>query len=211
LTRRRIAPLNGQTLVWAAVLTLVLWVPAATASPILSIDPGTLTPAIGSPFALAVDIGGASDLYGFQFDIAFNPAVLQASDIVEGSFLLGGGSTFYIPGVIDNTLGLISFTANTLIGAVPGVAGNGTLATIDFTSTTAGTSPISLANGLLVDSVGNLLDFTTTDGSVTVGSVAPVPEPATLMMFGTGMVGMLIGRHRKRRLKRHPGLQPRIP
>jgi general secretion pathway protein D len=178
---------------------LVVWVPSATASPILSISPGALAPTIGSPFALAVDIGGASDLYGFQFDIAFNPTILQATDIVEGSFLLAGGSTFYIPGVIDNTLGLISFTANTLIGAVPGVSGSGTLATIDFMATGAGPSQISIANVLLGDSVGNLLDFTTT-----VGAVAPVPEPASLTLFGMGLIGTLVGRHRRRRLKRQP-------
>jgi hypothetical protein len=46
-----------------------------------------------------VNISGVTDLYDFQFDLSFNPAVIQATSVLEGKFLLsGGGTTFFLPG-----------------------------------------------------------------------------------------------------------------
>ena len=40
---------------------------------------------------------------GWQFDIAFDPAALEAVDVTEGDFLkTDGGSTFFQSGSIDN-------------------------------------------------------------------------------------------------------------
>jgi adhesin HecA-like repeat protein len=53
--------------------------------------------------------------------------VLSATGITEGSFLPSGGSTFLIPGMIDNNAGIIAFNADTLLSAISGVSGSGTL------------------------------------------------------------------------------------
>src|SRR5579872_4655605 len=108
--------------------------PSAFADAILSIQPASTSTSPGSTFAVSVDISNVTDLYAFQFDIGFNPATLAGVSVTEGSFLPGGGSTFFIPGFIDNTGGTIAFSADTLIGPIPGVSGSGTLATIDFTA-----------------------------------------------------------------------------
>ena len=43
------------------------------------------------------------DLAGWQFDIAFDPAILEAVDVSEGGFLkTDGGTTFFQSGSIDN-------------------------------------------------------------------------------------------------------------
>jgi general secretion pathway protein D len=140
-------------------------------------------------FAVDVNVANVSDLFAFGFDIGFTPGTLSAVSVTEGSFLPGGGSTFFLPGTIDNTLGTISFNADTLIGSIPGVSGNGTLAILDFTALSAGTSPISILNASLLDSTLSPISFTSLNGGANVGAQA-VPEPSTLILLGSGLLAI---------------------
>jgi len=156
---------------------------AQTAGPVLS-PVATPSPAVvGSPVTVAVTLASVVDLYAYQFSLAFDPTVLQATSVTEAAFLPAGGSTFFAGGTINNTLGTVSFTAASLIGALPGVSGSGVLANIGFNVTQAGVSPLVFSEVLLLDS--NLLDITVQvqNGSV----VTAVPEPGTWLMFGLGL------------------------
>jgi hypothetical protein len=152
-------------------------------------------PAVGDTFAVDVDVTGITDLYAFQFDLSFDPTLLSAVSVVEGGFLPSGGATFFIPGSIDSVGGTVAATADTLIGAIPGVTGDGTLAEFEFTALAPGTSALSFANEILLDSSLNDITANTTfqNGSVTIGSVSSVPEPNTLVLLCTVFIlgGML--------------------
>ena len=69
------------------------------------------------------------------------------------------------------------------------MSGDGTLARVSFTAASGGTSSISLSNLLFQDSLGEFIDPTTLNASVDVNasSTAPVPEPGTLMLVGSGL------------------------
>ena len=56
----------------------------------LSIDPTTQTTSTGTVVTVDVDITNVSDLYGYQFDLTFDPNVLQAVSSTEGTFLSSG-------------------------------------------------------------------------------------------------------------------------
>ena len=176
-----------------AVLLLLAPSHAVADGIVLSIQPVSSTVGVGSTFAVDVNISGVTDLYDFQFDLSFNPSVLQATNVLEGTFLSAGGSTFFIPGTIDNTAGNITFNADTLETAISGVSGDGTLALFDFTALSPGTSTLTISNVILQDSVGAqtgaTLDSTTTGGSVTVQGVA-VPEPSVLMLLSAGSLAL---------------------
>ena len=150
---------------------------AAHAQAVLNIDPTTQTTSTGTVVTVDVGIANVSDLYAYQFDLTFNPSVLQAVSSSEGSFLAGGGSTFFINGSNDNVGGTVSATADTLLSAVNGVNGSGELAVFTFDAIGNGSSALSIQNELLLDSNFNILGDTTTGGSVTVGSgVVTAPE-----------------------------------
>jgi PEP-CTERM motif len=120
--------------------------------------------------------------------------------VTEGSFLSGGGATFFLPGFIDNTAGSVTFNANTLLSLIPGVSGNGTLLEFDFTALEAGTSSLHLAIVFLQDSNGNEIPSSLSGSSVNVsgtGSV-PVPEPGVLTLFGVGLGSLAMLRAYKR-------------
>jgi hypothetical protein len=148
----------------------------------ISIQPADLGVAAGGTFSLNVDALNVVDLYAFQFDIGFTPGLLSATSVTEGGLLPGAGSTFFIPGTIDNVAGTILFSAGTLIGNIPGENGTGTLATISFNTLSSGTSLITLSNSILLNSALLTMDADQTSGSVTVGTGA-VPEPANYTLF----------------------------
>jgi len=155
----------------------------ADSAAVVSIAPSSSNVNVGDNFTVDVNISNVTDLYGFQFDLSLAPGVLSAISITEGSFLAGGGATFFIPGTIDNTAGVISFTANTLLGTVPGVGDSGTLAVLAVDGLSPGTSSIDLSNVLLLDSNLNPINFDLQAGSITVAPVTATPEPSSITLL----------------------------
>jgi general secretion pathway protein D len=191
--------IRASWIVGLAASAAIIWtVPAWSTDPSISVVPSSSSVSLATSFAVDVLISGASDLYGFQFDLTFNPNVLQASSVTEGSFLSGGGSTFFVPGTIDNAGGNIFATADTLLSPVPGVNGSGTLAIFDFISVGSGNSPLDLANVIALDSTLDTITVSTSGASVSVPAVA-VPEPGGALILGLGVAAILISRRRKYR------------
>ena len=148
----------------------------------------------GSPVSLSVDLITISDLYAWQFTLNFDPTLLQASGVSEGAFLSTAGATFFIPGAIDNSTGVISFNVDTLQTAIPGANGSGTLLTISFNAVASGTSALSFGDTLALDSQGNDIAVQWNSGSLTVVSTVPEPVPALMLAAGLLVVGTRLRR-----------------
>lgn len=179
-----------------ALAATLLFVPLLTAQAVISA--GSADVFASQEFTLPVSIAGVSDLYAYQFDLAFDPAILQLLSISEGSFLSSAGSTIFIPGTIDNIDGDATSNADTLVGNIPGATGDGDLVDFTFQAISPGVSAVSLSNELLFDSSFNEIPFTEVDGSVTVTPSA-VPEPSGLALVGClALAGMLLAKRRQR-------------
>jgi hypothetical protein len=174
------------------IVLLGLCARPAAAVPLVSVGPSTVV-APGDSFFLDINIGDVKDLFGFQFDLFYDPAVVSANDIVGGTFLSSTGEDFFIPGLIDNLAGTIAFTANTLLGPIAGVSGSGTLARLNLTAKAAGSSVVGLANLLLLDSSLSEISAGTQNATVTVTTV---PEPGTIVLLATGLGAAWLGRRR---------------
>jgi len=173
----------------AALVLGAMSAPVAAADPVVSFTTSP-TPAVkGTPLGLDVLITGVVDLYAFQFTLSFNPTVLQAGGVGEGPFLATGGTTFFNAGTIDNTAGTITFTAASLLGALPGVNGGGVLTHFDFSVPSVGTSPITFSNVLLLNS--QLVEIAAV---VNNGVVTAVPEPAPFLLLAAGLAGLALRR-----------------
>jgi hypothetical protein len=174
------------------------------AIPTLSLSSAPASIAAGDTFSVDVNISGISDLFAWQFDVGFAPELASAQGLTEGPFLSGGGGTFFIEGVTDNTLGTISGTAASLLSAVSGVSGDGVLTSLVFAAVAQGTALFTLSNVILLDSVFGDLSVSLETLSLTIGpKVEPpvgVPEPSVLALFMAGAGALaLVGNRRRRR------------
>ena len=147
---------------------------------------GSATVAVGDLVTIPVFIDEATDLTFWQFDLAFDPAVVQANTITEGPFLSAFGATLFGAGVIDNGAGLISLVTDAYVDLPPNPAGEGILVEIQFLALASGTSPLVLSNVFLNLSTQG---FEIENGQITVTGPTPpaVPEPATLVLMTSGL------------------------
>jgi len=173
---------------------------AAVADTVVSIEPPNSGFALNKNFSLRIFVSDVSDLFAYQFDLGFDPKVLSATSVSEGSFLRDAGPTFFVPGTIDNKAGTISFTADTLLGSARGFSvGGGTLATANFKAISTGISPVTLSDVTLLDSKLSTIDSAVEGGTVSVTPVAPVPEPATLTLLSAGLIAVALTCHSAKR------------
>jgi len=100
----------------------------------------------GDTFTLDISAKDIFDLAGWQFDIAFDPAALEAINVSEGDFLkTDGGTTFFQGGSIDNAGGKIT-GLNAARLSTQGVNGTGTLLQVRFKAKSTGDTELTLQN-----------------------------------------------------------------
>ena len=101
---------------------------------------------VGDTFTLHINAEKVTGLAGWQFDLTFDPNVLEVVDVNEGGFLKREGSTtFFQKGTVDNTEGKIGGLSTALISK-NGVTGTGTLLSVRFSAKADGNSQIALHN-----------------------------------------------------------------
>ena len=101
---------------------------------------------LGDTFTLDISAETVFDLAGWQFDIAFDPAALEAIDVSEGNFLKAdGGATFFQSGSIDNAAGKIGGLSAARL-STQGVSGTGTLLQVTLKAKSDGETRLALQN-----------------------------------------------------------------
>jgi len=142
------------------------WVPPPPAklyvNPPRVVDP-TLTPC--NEFNVTISIINATSLHAWDLNLYYNTTILTATNVFEGDFLKSGGITEFMSEIQNDfnaTHGLIRMSC-TLSNSAE-VSGNGVLAIITFHVENYGDTPITIANDVLYDSMGNLLPHNTFHG-----------------------------------------------
>ena len=148
----------------------------------LGFEPGTeytvLNPGVGytfsktpihidDTFTLDISAEAVFDMAGWQFDIAFDPAILEAISVSEGNFLKTGGTTFFQGGSIDNVAGKITALSAARLSA-QGVSGTGTLVQVRFKAKSAGETKLVLQNFEFGATTGDLIPAGPHQVSITV-------------------------------------------
>jgi len=125
---------------------------------------------VGDTFTVHVNAEKVTNLAGWQFDLTFDPTVLETIEVKEGGFLKrGGGTTFFQRGTIDNTAGKIADISSALISK-DGITGTGTLLSVVFSAKAAGSSQMALNSFQLGSNTGEVIPAGMRDLIITVAS-----------------------------------------
>ncbi|MEM3576952.1 MAG: cohesin domain-containing protein [Candidatus Bathyarchaeia archaeon] len=124
------------------------------------IDPTLLPP---STFTINVTIADVEDLYGYEFNLTFNPNVLICLQITIHDVL---NETNYIPNqYIDNLKGFITINVTYYPPATPlNIYAQTPLASIKFRVKAIGSSNLTLCNTKLINSIGQPIAHETYNG-----------------------------------------------
>ncbi len=107
------------------------------------VHPATLIARQGDSFSVQIQVERASELYGFQFALGFDPRALQFEAAELGGFLQGDGEhdAIALGPALDESAGSVLFGG----GGLQGVSGDGTLAHMRFKTIGPGNSGLDLS------------------------------------------------------------------
>jgi len=174
---------RGEEAVLICVCMVVIAIIPATAPsmPTISVEPSHLKVLQNETFTINITVNPAGyEIYAAQYDLYFNPDILNAISQSQGNFLSqDGANTYPVRNEINNTIGKIEY-GEMRTGVENGVATPGTLASITFKAIKCGRSELKLSNVILSDA--NVTSITT---NVSSGNV--IVEPIVFgAMFDTG-------------------------
>ncbi|MBU1110636.1 cohesin domain-containing protein, partial [Patescibacteria group bacterium] len=153
---------------------------------VVSVVPSMQVVGERDPVFVDINIANTQNLYGFQFELTYNAAVLEYINLVRGSFL-GSSDDIYWVGLDTSTPGEINNIAATRTTPGVTVSGSGTLVSLEFRAIAGGASEVEIGNLKLSDPNAVEIFASSRDGEVIVGgggvtetitpTVAPTPTP----------------------------------
>ncbi|MDH5576011.1 MAG: PEP-CTERM sorting domain-containing protein [Nitrospirota bacterium] len=169
----------------------------------LEFVPAMQTVQLGNPVMVDVVIsgltaGGDPSVGTFDLDVTYDPGILTATGVTFGTELGAGVFSFQD---FNLFVGLVDLAEISFLGILSGQPASFTLATLSFNTVGTGTSALTFSQSLVGDALGFDLPHTSGTGSVTVENMPAVPEPGTILLFGTGLAGLAAWRVRKRQVR----------
>jgi hypothetical protein len=145
---------------WSEPQSFTVDVPNTVIAPVLNVTQ--------TDFTVEIKVEKAEKLFGFQFDLKFDPKVLEAIKVTEGDFLKSiGGNTSFMKPSIDNNAGVIKNVIASRMS--PGeVSGSGVLAKIEFKFKIVGASPLEFTLVKLSNEQFQPIPFVYLNGSATL-------------------------------------------
>lgn len=169
----------------AIIVTLILSllssaVVTAEGESVLYLAPVDQTVAKNAETTVEVWLGGVADFYGAQFELSFDPAVVEGISIVEGAAFTAYPDEYEVV-QSEVVSGTARFAATLLRVPKAGpLSGDLHLATLTLRGAAEGISALTLGNVELSDSYGQPVPFVTQDGSITVACETKIEGQALL-------------------------------
>ena len=122
---------------------------------------------VGEQITFQIGLEGATDVAHAPLRVDFDPAVLQFAGAQEGlAFSRDGAATQFLAAP-ESSGGRVDIALSRMPPA-RGLDGGGALCTLTFTAIGAGTSPIVISRGRLMDTMGRAVSFRRSDAHVSI-------------------------------------------
>jgi hypothetical protein len=153
-------------------------------APAADIDVG----GVGNVDVVISGLSASEDLAAYDFTVNFNPAILKFESFNASDYLgsVSAGEVVVADPVADVmkvSVGAVSLASD--FSTQPGAF---SLGTFSFRGLASGISELLLSDVILGDSWGNNLAVTVGPA----GTVSAVPEPASLFLCATGIIGCMV-------------------
>ncbi|MBN2567791.1 DUF2334 domain-containing protein, partial [Candidatus Woesearchaeota archaeon] len=149
--------------------------------PLMAIVPASQDAAPGDTVTAGIMLDDVENLYSFEFQLSYDPAILMFGSMTPGTLLGSDGHPITCLGPSQLGPGTVMYSCiRELFPPFSGVSGSGLLATAHFTAIGDGTSPLALT-GVTLANASNIMQSMahgTEDGAVTV-TTPPAPGQLT--------------------------------
>ena len=150
-------------------------------TPINLTYPSTLP--VGSTFTVQVKVANVQNLWGVNFGMTWNPAIVNVTAVAKGPFLTSNGDSDANPQTsIDNVAGNLPGGFSHVLLTSGSVSGAGVLATVTFKVVGFGSGSITLSSVQLKDNTPNHTNMaidTTIPYSIAMNNPTPPPSAPT--------------------------------
>jgi general secretion pathway protein D len=117
----------------------------------LELDPTVVSVVKGETFAVNVLLSGAKDVHSVPLQVEYDPNGLQLVNVSNGDFLSQGEQLVALVHREDASTGTLEVTASRPAKA-KGVSGHGVVTTLTFQAKSAGSFPIRVSKGVVIQS-----------------------------------------------------------
>jgi len=168
----------------------------------IGFSPSSSSILVGDSIDVDIVISGLEniDVGAFDFDVSYDNSVLDFDSYTLGNGLgdiAADDASDWSSGDLGG--GVINLTEFSWLWDLSFQSDSFTLATIFFTGLTEGNSSLLFSNVTLGNSMGDQITAGLVDGSIDVA--APIPEPATMIFFSIGLLGLTGAGRKKSQLK----------
>jgi hypothetical protein len=165
------------------ILTIIICLPirvSAAGGSTVSVSAPTQVISSGTQFTVNITVQPNTAIAGAQFNLSFNPSLVNVNSVTEGNlFNQNGARTYFVPGMINNNSGTITGVEDAIFSSGQTASKAGTFAVISMTAlANSGTCTLTLSNVIVGDINGQSLGVTLVNGQVVV-SHGPISTPTT--------------------------------